>query len=61
MKILVVGAGGREHALTWKIAQSPLVTDLYCAPGNPGNAALATAIVPALEELLESSPVGASS
>jgi len=41
MKILVVGSGGREHALTWKIAASPLVTDLVCAPGNPGMAALA--------------------
>ncbi|TLY30628.1 MAG: phosphoribosylamine--glycine ligase, partial [Ignavibacteria bacterium] len=36
MKILVVGGGGREHALVWKIRQSPLVTKLYCAPGNPG-------------------------
>ncbi len=41
MKILVIGGGGREHALVWKIAQSPLVTKLYCAPGNPGMAALA--------------------
>ena len=36
MKILVIGSGGREHALVWKIAQSPLVTKVYCAPGNPG-------------------------
>jgi phosphoribosylamine--glycine ligase len=36
MKILVVGGGGREHALAWKIAQSPLVKKLYAAPGNPG-------------------------
>lgn len=36
MKILVIGAGGREHALCWKIRQSPLVEELYCAPGNPG-------------------------
>jgi phosphoribosylamine--glycine ligase len=41
MNILVVGAGGREHALAWKIAASPLVTRLVCAPGNPGMAALA--------------------
>ena len=36
MNILIVGGGGREHALAWKIAQSPLVERLYCAPGNPG-------------------------
>jgi phosphoribosylamine--glycine ligase len=36
MKVLVIGGGGREHALVWKIAQSPLVTKIYCAPGNPG-------------------------
>ncbi len=36
MKVLVVGSGGREHALCWKIAQSPLVSRVYCAPGNPG-------------------------
>ena len=36
MKILVVGSGGREHAFCWKISESPLVTSLYCAPGNPG-------------------------
>ena len=41
MKVLVVGGGGREHALVWKIAQSPLVTKLFCAPGNPGMASLA--------------------
>src|SRR5436190_10908003 len=40
MRILVVGSGGREHALAWKIAQSPLVTRLACAPGNPGMAEL---------------------
>ncbi len=39
--ILVLGSGGREHALAWKIAQSPLLGTLYCAPGNGGMAALA--------------------
>jgi phosphoribosylamine--glycine ligase len=42
MKILIIGGGGREHALAWKIAQSPKVTRLFCAPGNPGTAPIAT-------------------
>ena len=41
MNILLVGSGGREHALAWKIAQSPLCTRLVCAPGNPGMEKLA--------------------
>ena len=41
MNILLVGSGGREHALAWKIKQSPLLTRLVCAPGNPGMAAIA--------------------
>ena len=41
MKILVVGGGGREHALCWKIASSPLVKAVLCAPGNPGTAQVA--------------------
>jgi phosphoribosylamine--glycine ligase len=45
MKILVIGAGAREHALLWALRRSPLVEQLYCAPGNPGIAALAR-IVP---------------
>jgi len=41
MKIFVIGSGGREHVLVWKIAQSPLVNKIYCAPGNPGISELA--------------------
>jgi phosphoribosylamine--glycine ligase len=41
MKVLLIGNGGREHALAWKLAASPRVTALYCAPGNPGTAQVA--------------------
>lgn len=44
MKILVVGSGGREHALCWKLAQSPKTSGLYAAPGNPGIAQVATCL-----------------
>ncbi|MFH2099189.1 MAG: phosphoribosylamine--glycine ligase [Pseudomonadota bacterium] len=44
MKILVIGSGGREHALVWKIAQSPRVKKIYCAPGNAGIARLADCV-----------------
>jgi len=44
MKVLVIGSGGREHALVWKIAQSPRVKKLYCAPGNAGIAELAECV-----------------
>jgi len=44
MRVLVIGGGGREHALAWKIAQSPLVTKVYCAPGNAGTANIANNI-----------------
>ena len=56
MKVLVVGSGGREHALCWALASSPLLTKLYCAPGNPGVAAVADCVaieamdIPALVE-----------
>ncbi|MBI1920647.1 MAG: phosphoribosylamine--glycine ligase [Geobacter sp.] len=44
MKVLVIGSGGREHALVWKIAQSPLVTRVFCAPGNPGIGTIAECV-----------------
>jgi phosphoribosylamine--glycine ligase len=56
MRILVIGSGGREHALVWKIAQSKLVNKIFCAPGNGGIAQLAECIpikaedIPALVE-----------
>lgn len=44
MKILIVGSGGREHAIAWKIAQSPLAEKIYCAPGNAGIAEYAECV-----------------
>ncbi len=44
MNVLLIGAGGREHALAWKIAQSPQLDTLYCAPGNAGMAEIATCL-----------------
>lgn len=56
MKVLVIGAGGREHALCWALAQSPRVTEVVCAPGNGGIAQVARC-VPAdqrnLDEMLQ--------
>ncbi len=53
MRLLVVGSGGREHALVWKLAQSPGVTDIFCAPGNPGIAKLATCIPISVDNVVE--------
>lgn len=50
MKVLVLGSGGREHALAWKISQSPLLTSLFCAPGNPGTEGLATNVAVKAED-----------
>ncbi len=44
MKVLVVGSGGREHAIVWKVAQNPYVEKIYCAPGNPGIGQLAECV-----------------
>jgi phosphoribosylamine--glycine ligase len=56
MKVLVIGAGGREHALVWKIKQSPLVTKVYVAPGNAGMQTMAECVninVDAFDDLLQ--------
>ena len=44
MKILIIGSGGREHVLAWKIKQSPLVKEIYCAPGNGGISKIAECV-----------------
>jgi phosphoribosylamine--glycine ligase len=51
MKVLVLGGGGREHALAWKLRQSPRITQLYCAPGNGGIAADAECLPADLKSL----------
>jgi len=51
MKVLVVGGGGREHALVWKIAQSPRVGKIYCAPGNAGIAQMAECLSISAEDV----------
>jgi phosphoribosylamine---glycine ligase len=51
MKVLIIGSGGREHAFAWKLAGSTRVTDLFCAPGNPGIAELADLVPLAATDL----------
>lgn len=51
MKILIVGSGGREHAITWRLAQDETKHDLFCAPGNAGTAALAVNVAVGAEDV----------
>ena len=52
MNILVIGSGGREHALTWKLKQSPAVSRIFCAPGNAGTAQLAENVAVSANDLV---------
>ena len=51
MKVLVIGSGGREHALVWKISQSPKVDKIYCAPGSAGIGELAELVAIGAEQI----------
>ncbi|MEN8233244.1 MAG: phosphoribosylamine--glycine ligase N-terminal domain-containing protein, partial [Thermodesulfobacteriota bacterium] len=51
MKVLVIGSGGREHSLVWKLNQSPRVSKIYCAPGNAGISKLADCVPVSSEDV----------
>ena len=51
MRVLVIGGGGREHALVWKIKQSPKVEEVFCAPGNAGTSEIAENIPIAADDI----------
>ena len=53
MKVLVIGKGGREHALVWKLAQSPRVDQVFCAPGNAGTATVAENVAIATDDFTQ--------
>jgi phosphoribosylamine--glycine ligase len=64
MKVLVIGQGGREHVLAWKLTQSPLVKEVFCAPGNAGTATEAVNLpisatdIPALVKFAKKEQIG---
>jgi len=53
MKVLIVGSGAREHAIAWKLKQSPQVSELFVAPGNAGTAAIALNLPVSAEDIEE--------
>ena len=67
MKILVIGSGGREHALAWKLSRSPRVHKVFVAPGNPGTARepgvenVAISAIPALIDFVRAEQISTSS
>ena len=52
MRILVIGSGGREHALTWKLRQSPHADQIFCAPGNAGTGEIAENVAIPVSDLM---------
>ena len=51
MNVLVIGSGGREHALVWKLRQSPKVHEVYCAPGNAGIESIAELVKVKIDDI----------